>query len=318
MLGVNTYTAPLKHGAYPLKESLERIFYDFIKRVATGIPEDVFNAIKNAYEKETVPAAKEQLKAILLDMEIACKKTRPICQDTGTPYLWIEWGEGFPIKPNDIIGAFTEALRKVTKEGYLRPNAVDPLRAKNSGDNTGRFIPWVHVEPVEGDKLIVHLMTKGGGSEAPSTLIMSPPLKGFENLKKGVIETVARAGPLPCPPVIVGVAIGAGADIVMTLAKKALLRPIGDRHPDPEAAKIEEELLEALNKLELGPHGFGGHLTALDVKFEYAHRHPATFAIGIVTSCWATRRGSIEIYPDGSFKVLSRHLVPRNGECVIE
>ncbi len=301
-----------------MQEKLEGIFYDFIKRVATGIPEDVYNTIKKAYEEETVPAAKEQLKAILTDMEIACKKTRPICQDTGTPYLWIEWGEDFPLKPSKIVDAFTSALRRVTKDGYLRPNAVDPLRAKNSGDNTGRYIPWIHVEPVEGDKVVVHLMTKGGGSEAPSTLIMSTPLKGFENLKKGVIEAVARAGPLPCPPVIVGVAIGAGADIVMSLAKKALLRPIGERHPDPEAAKIEEELLEALNKLELGPHGFGGHLTALDVKFEYAYRHPATFAIGIVTSCWATRRGSIEIAPDGSYRILSRHLVPENGECVIK
>ncbi|MEB3807025.1 MAG: fumarate hydratase, partial [Desulfurococcales archaeon] len=127
----------------------------------------------------------------------------------------------------------------------------------------------------------------------------------------------ARAGPLPCPPVIVGVAIGAGADIVMSLAKRALLRPIGERHPDPDAAKLEEELLEALNKLELGPHGFGGHLTALDVKFEYAHRHPATFAIGIVTSCWATRRGSIEIGPDGSWRMLTKHLVPGDGGCVI-
>lgn len=296
---------------------LEPVFYEFIKTVATGIPEDVYNKIKEAYEKETTPAAKEQLKAILEDMRIACLKKRPICQDTGTPYVWLEWGEDFPVKPSKIIEEFKDALRRITKEGYLRPNAVDPLRAKNSGDNTGRYIPWVHVEPVPGDKLVVHLMTKGGGSEAPSTLIMSTPLKGFENLKKGVIETVANAGPLPCPPVIVGVAIGAGADIVMSLAKKALLRPIGERHPDPDVARLEEELLDALNKLELGPHGFGGHLTALDVKMEYAYRHPATFAIGIVTSCWATRRGSIEISPDGSYRILSRHLHEEGGECVL-
>jgi len=298
-----------------LSLQLEKIFYDFIKQVATGIPEDVYNKIKEAYEAETVPAAKEQLKAILEDMQIACNKQRPICQDTGTPYVWIEWGEDFPVKPSKIIEEFKNALRKITKDGYLRPNAVDPLRGRNSGDNTGRYIPWIHVEPVPGDKLVVHLMTKGGGSEAPSTLIMSTPLKGFENLKRGVVEAIARAGPLPCPPLIVGVAIGAGADIVMTLAKKALLRPVGERHPDPEVAKLEEELLEALNKLELGPHGFGGKLTALDVKMEYSYRHPATFAIGIVTSCWATRRGSIEIMPDGSYRMLTKHLKPRDGVC---
>ncbi|MCE4610158.1 MAG: fumarate hydratase [Desulfurococcales archaeon] len=297
--------------------NLEDTFYEFIKTIATGIPEDIYTAIKNAYEKEENPVAKTQLKAILEDMEIACKKKRPICQDTGTPYLWIEIGEDFPVKPTKVIEQFTNALRKVTKEGYLRPNAVDPLYFKNSGDNTGRYIPWIHVEPVPGDKLKVYLMTKGGGSEAPSTLVMSTPLKGFENLKKTVIDAIAGAGALPCPPVIVGVAIGAGADIVMSLAKKALLRPIGERHPDPKAAKIEEELLKALNKLEIGPHGFGGRLTALDVKFDYSYRHPATFAIGVVTSCWATRRGIVEISPDGSSEMLTRHLRLVDGECKI-
>ena len=299
------------------KESLEKAFYDFIIRVSTGMPEDIYMAIKRAYETEENPVAKTQLEAILKDMDIACRETRPICQDTGTPYLWIEIGEDFPVKPLVIEEAFKSALRKATKEGYLRPNAVDPLYAKNSGDNTGRFIPWVHYEPVPGDKLTVRLLFKGGGSEAPSTLIMSTPLKGFENLYNGVIDTIVRYGALPCPPVIVGVAIGAGADIVMSLAKKALLRPIGERHPDPKAAKIEEELLEAINKLGIGPHGFGGKYTALDVKFEYAHRHPATFAIGIVTGCWATRRGAIEFESDGSYRILSRHLVPEGDACVI-
>jgi tartrate/fumarate subfamily iron-sulfur-dependent hydro-lyase alpha chain len=251
-------------------------------------------------------------------MEIACRKKRPICQDTGTPYLWLEVGEDFPVKPTRIIAAFTNALRRVTKEGYLRPNAVDPLYARNSGDNTGRYIPWIHVEPVEGDKLTVHLMTKGGGSEYPSTLIMTMPLKGFETLKQGVVDAIARAGALPCPPVIVGVAIGAGADIVMSLAKKALLRPIGERHPDPKAARIEEELLKAINKLGIGPHGFGGKYTALDVKFDYAYRHPATFAIGIVTSCWATRRGTLEVLPSGEARILSRHLVLDGDKCVFK
>lgn len=300
------------------RKALEDVFYKTILRVSTGMPEDVYNAIKRAYETEENPVAKTQLGAILEDMQIACRETRPVCQDTGTPYLWVEIGEDFPMKPLEVQEAFVSALRRATREGYLRPNAVDPLYAKNSGDNTGRYIPWIHWEPVKGDKMVVRLLFKGGGSEAPSTLIMSTPLKGFENLYKGVIDAIARAGPLPCPPVIVGVAIGAGADIVMSLAKRALLRPIGERHPDPKAAKIEEELLDAINRLGIGPHGFGGKYTALDVKFDYAHRHPATFAIGIVTGCWATRRGAIEVSPDGSFRFLTRHLVPEGGECVIK
>ena len=299
------------------KQRLEEIFYEMILRVATGIPEDIYNAVRRAYEDEENPVAKTQLKAILDDMEIACRGRRPICQDTGTPYLWLEIGEDFPVKPLDVEEAFVSALRRATREGYLRPNAVDPLYARNSGDNTGRYIPWIHYEPVRGDKLKVSLLFKGGGSEAPSTLIMSTPLKGFENLFKGVVDAVVRGGPLPCPPIIVGVAIGAGADIVMSLAKKGLMRPIGERHPDPKAAKIEEMLLDAINRLGIGPHGFGGKYTALDVKFDYAHRHPATFAIGIVVGCWATRRGVIEVRPDGSYAFLSRHLVPEGDGCTI-
>ena len=286
---------------------LYEAFYEFISTVATRIPLDVYQALEKALEEETEPAARAQFKAILENIDLACRGRRPICQDTGTPYLWIEWGEDSPYRPRQIIGDFLEALRRVTKEGLLRPNAVDPLRQRNSGDNTGRYVPWIHLEPVEGDRVTVHFMSKGGGSEAPSTLIMSTPLRGWENLYRGVVEAVANAGPLPCPPLIVGVAVAAGADMAMSLAKKALLRPVGERHPEREAAAIEERLLRALNKLGVGPHGFGGKTTALDVKFDYAYRHPATFAIGIVTSCWATRRGSMVIGPDGSWEITSKH-----------
>ena len=296
---------------------LENAFYDLIKTVATRMPVDVYEALRRAYEEEENPLAKAQFKAILDNIELACRGSRPICQDTGTPYVYFEIGDSFPLR-SQVVEAFKEALRRVTREGYLRPNAVDPIRQRNSGDNTGRFIPWVHWDLVPGDKLVVHFMSKGGGSEAPSTLRMAPPLKGWEELAKTVVEAVARAGPLPCPPVIVGVAVAAGADIAVTLAKKALLRPIGERHPDPEVAKIEEKLLSALNELGVGPHGFGGRFTALDVKMEYAYRHPATFAIGVVTSCWATRRGSMVVYSDGSYEITSRHLKPSGDGCVVE
>ena len=300
-----------------IKESLTEAFKELIVKVATGIPEDVYNYIRRAYESEENPVAKAQFEAILKDMELACKRTRPICQDTGTPYLFLEVGDSFPIK-SEIVEIFKDTLRYVTKEmGILRPNAVDPVYARNSGDNTGRFVPWVHIDLVPGDELKVNIMFKGGGSEAPSTLVMSPPLKGWETLKETVIKTVAKAGPLPCPPLIVGVAVAAGADMALTLAKRAILRPIGKRHPDPKVAKMEEELLEVLNKLGVGPHGFGGRFSVLDVKFEYAHRHPATFAIGVITSCWATRRGSMIVRSDGSYVITSKHLVREGDVCVV-
>ncbi len=300
-----------------LKENLTEAFKELIVKVATGIPEDVYEYINKAYETEENPLAKAQFEAILKDMKLACMRTKPICQDTGTPYLFLEVGDDFPLK-SGIIDTFKEALRYVTKKmGILRPNAVDPIYAKNSGDNTGRFIPWVHTDLVPGNELKVNLMFKGGGSEAPSTLVMSPPLKGWKTLKETIIKTVANAGPLPCPPLIVGIAVAAGADMALTLAKRAVLRPIGKRHPDPKVARMEEELLNALNKLEVGPHGFGGRFSVLDVKFEYAYRHPATFAIGVITSCWATRRGSMTVKPDGSYLITSKHLVHEGDNCVV-
>ncbi|MFP3309847.1 MAG: fumarate hydratase [Acidilobus sp.] len=298
------------------ESDLTGIFYEMVKTAATSIPEDVYRALKDGYERETNPLAKKQLEAILKDIELACSGKVPICQDTGTPYFFFEMGENFPIRLG-AMNAAREAVRRATKDGYLRPNAVDPFYKKNSGDNTGRYIPWIHVDLVEGNDLKVWFMTKGGGSEAPVTLIMSEPILGFEKLKSGVVDTIVKYGPLPCPPVIVGVAIAAGGDMALTLAKKALLRPIGERNPDPNIAKLEVELLNALNKLGLGPHGFGGGLTALDVKIDYAYRHPATFAIGIVTSCWATRRVSAVIHADGSWEMTSKHLRYTGSGCTI-
>ncbi|GAB6147562.1 fumarate hydratase [Stetteria hydrogenophila] len=291
---------------------LEEAFYELVRVTATRIPLDVYMAVRRAYEEEDEGPAKAQLGAILRDMEVACARSRPICQDTGTPYVYVELGDGFPVR-SGVAEAFASALRRATREGLLRPNAVDPVRLRNSGDNTGRFTPWIHWDLVPGDELRVHYMSKGGGSEAPAVLRMAPPLSGWRELARAVTQAVAEAGPLPCPPLIVGVAVAAGADMALALAKRALLRPVGVRHEDPVVAELEEAILEHLNRLGVGPHGFGGRHTVLDVKMEYAHRHPATFAIGVVVSCWATRRGSLVVRSDGSWEITSKHLSP--GEC---
>ncbi len=297
------------------REDLVSAFRELILTTANRIPADVYEAIRDADMSEDNPLAKAQLGAILRNMELACKRGRPICQDTGTPYLFLEIGDGFPLR-SQVIEAFKDAIRSVTREGVLRPNAVDPLYARNSGDNTGRYIPWIHVDLVPGDRVDVKFMLKGGGSEAPSRLVMTPPLKGWSKLKEAVIRAVAEYGPLPCPPLIVGVAVAAGGDIALSLAKKSLFRPIGVRNSDPKAARLEEELYKALNKLGVGPHGFGGKYTVLDVKFDYAYRHPASFAIGVVTSCWATRRATMTIESSGEWRITSKHLYPSNGSCV--
>lgn len=290
-------------------EHLVDFFYNLILTGATRMPMDVYEALRKAYEEETELLPKKQLEAILTNIELAAKKEKPICQDTGTPYFFIEVGEDFPLKTK-IKQAAEDALVKLTRQGYLRPNSVDPFYLKNPGTNTGRHIPWYHFEIVEGDKLDVWYLAKGGGSEAPSTLVMSPPLKGFENLKKAVVNTILNYGAMPCPPVIVGVAVAAGADIALTLAKKTLLWDTLSRNPDPKLAKLEEALLEAVNSLRIGPHGFGGRFTALNVHVDYAYRHPASFAIAVVTGCWATRKSHGAIDSTGSWEILSRHFEP--------
>ncbi len=216
-------------------------------------------------------------------------------------------GENFPLRLGAVRAA-VEAVRKATKDGYLRPNAVDPFYKKNSGDNTGSHMPWVDLEVVDGDGLTLTVLFKGGGSEYPSVARVLPPIQGINGVKKFVVESMFNAGAMPCPPVVVGVGIAGGVDVAAKLAKKSLLRPIGVRHPEPEVARLEEEILGLVNRLEIGPHGFGGPTTALDVKVEYGHRHPASLAVAFTTNCWVVRRGTAEFKADGSHRIVSRHM----------
>ncbi len=288
-----------------LHRSLNEFLVELIRVAVTQLPIDVIEALKKAYESEENPIAKKHLEAILKNVDLASKRWLPICQDTGSLYFYVELGEDFPLK-TELEDIIREAVRDATRVVPLRPNAVDPFYERNSGDNTGRYMPWIEVKLVKGNKLKVTVVPKGGGSEAPSTLVMAPPILGLRKLKETVLKAIYEAGPKPCPPVIVGVGVGPGADVALALAKKAaVLRPIGSRHPDPKIAKLEEELLQALNELGIGVHGFGGKTTALDVHIEYAHRHPASYAIGVVTSCWALRRASGVIDSTGKWEITS-------------
>jgi fumarate hydratase subunit alpha len=283
---------------------------ELLREAATSIPSDVVEGLRRAYERETNPLARRQLEAILKNIELAQARRLPVCQDTGTPYFYVKLGDRFPLR-SEIYALIRDAVAEATKSVPLRPNAVDPIRGRNSGNNTGRFIPWIEVELVEGDHVEVAAVLKGGGSEAPSRLMVASPLEAGKRLWELVLRAIVEAGPRPCPPVIIGVGIGAGPDIAMSLAKKAaVLREVGSRHPEPEVAALEEKLLEAVNKLGIGPHGFGGMTTALDLHIEYAHRHPATFAIAVSTSCWATRRAKARMDSSGSWFFIDRDRKP--------
>jgi len=286
----------------------EKIIEDTVVKLlqlaAVQLPPDVKAAIKRAYREETNETGKIQLEAIVKNIELAEKANTPICQDTGVIIFYVKVGA--QAKGLDKIEtALINATRRATKEGSLRPNAVDPFTQKNTGDNTGRFIPYINWEITKGDTVEITAFPKGGGSENVCTLGMLTPSEGVNGLKKFVVDSVIKAGAMPCPPTILGVAVGGGADIVMRLAKAALLRPLDQPNPNPELAQLEKELYEAANSTGIGPMGLGGKFTVLGVKVDYAHRHPASYPVAVAFQCWAARRATARIHPDGEVEYLT-------------
>ncbi len=267
-----------------------------LKMAATRLPADVEQALKDAYEHETDETAKTQLQAILKNLEIA-KTGVAMCQDTGIVIFYVKVGDKFPYV-GEIRRALTEATRKATAEVPLRPNAVNPIKGGNTGDNTGEKIPWINWEIVAGDSVEITAFPKGGGSENVSIVGMLKPGVGLAGVKKLVVDNAMKYMGEACAPNIIGVGIGGGADIAIKIAKQQLLRPINDRHPDPEVAKIEMELMDALNATGIGPMGLGGKTTVLAVKVDYAMRHPASLPVGVAVQCWAARRSTATISKD--------------------
>lgn len=273
-----------------------------IRLAVTRIPDDVVSALREAYEREENEVARFNLENILKAIGIGKGDSIPVCQDTGTLTFFVRAGVESPYL-RGLEGAIVEAARRATREVPLRPNAVDVLNGKNSGDNTGRFVPVVHWELAEGSEIEMAVLPKGGGSENCSALAMLTPGEGWEGVRRFVLERVRECGGKPCPPVILGIGVGGGADYSLLLAKKALLRRVGERNLDERIAEIEEEILEEVNALGIGPMGMGGKTTALDVKIGVAHRHPASFPVGLVVQCWANRRAFLRIKPDGRVEV---------------
>ena len=284
-----------------MREKLIERLAEALAQAATVLPEDVVRVLEAARDREEGPA-RVQLEAILHNVRIAREGQVPICQDTGTPTFFVRFGTGFPHLA-ELAAAIPEAVRLATREVPLRPNTVHPFTGENPGDNTGRYIPHVTWLPVPGDAAEIFLLPKGGGSENCCALKMLPPGVGLKGVKEAVVEHVVACGGKPCPPTIVGVGIGGGADLSLKLGKLALLRPVGERHPEPEVAALEEELEELINASGVGPMGLGGKTTVLAVHAEYAHRHPASLPLGIVVQCWADRRARVLISPSGEIVI---------------
>jgi fumarate hydratase subunit alpha len=244
-------------------------------------------ALKEGYEKEESPTSKETLKQILDNVQISKEGEFPLCQDTGFAVVFVDMGDQVFVKDGNLFEAINEGVKQGYKEGYLRKSILgDPIERKNTGDNTPAVI---HMNVVKGDKLKIIVAPKGGGSENMSEVKMMKPADGVEGVKEFVIDMVKRSGSNPCPPIIVGVGIGGTFEKCAEMAKRSLLRPIGSRNPNKFYADLETELLEKVNKLGIGPQGFGGRITALDVHIETFPCHIASFPAAVNIQCHAAR-----------------------------
>ncbi len=256
------------------------------------LPQDVADALEKAWENEPWPLARDTLALLRENLALASCKNLPICQDTGMACVFVELGTDVRIV-GDFEAAIHEGVRQGYADGYLRKSIVaDPLRRGNTGDNTPAAIT---VRLVNGDSCRITVAPKGFGSENMSRVAMLKPADGVEGFKAFVVDTVRRAGANPCPPMILGVGVGGSFDKVASLAKKALLRPLDVPNPDPFYAALEEELLEAINRLGIGPQGFGGKTTCLGLAIEKMPTHVAGLPVAVNVSCHATRRATKEL-----------------------
>ena len=264
---------------------------DVVKRLSIEanyfLGDDIKESLKKSRKEETYELAGQVLDKIILNSEIACKEEMPMCQDTGMACVFLEIGQDVHFIGGNLEEAINEGVRRGYEEGFLRKSVVeDPIRRVNTKDNTPAII---YYDIVDGDKVKITLAPKGFGSENMSRIGMLKPSDGLEGVKNFIIETVKAAGPNPCPPMVVGVGIGGTFDKAAYLAKKALIRPINTSNKDEFYKDLEIELLEKINKLGIGPQGFGGKTTALGLNIETYPTHIAGLPVAVNINCHATR-----------------------------
>ena len=251
------------------------------------LPQDMKNQIEACRAREGWAPAKEILDRIVDNYRAADSGNVPICQDTGMACVFLEIGQDVHIAGGDLKEAVDEGVRRGYDKGYLRKSVVkDPVRRGNTGDNTPAML---YTEIVPGEQIKVTVGPKGFGSENMSAIRMFKPSAGIEGIKDFILETVETAGPNPCPPMVVGVGIGGTFDKCALLAKKALMRSTDERNPDPYYADLEAEMLEKINKLGIGPQGFGGKTTALALNIETLPTHIAGMPCAVNINCHVTR-----------------------------
>ncbi len=251
-----------------------------------NLGEDVLAAYDRAIERDESPVAREVLRELKENARVAREEQSPICQDTGLAVLFVEVGQDVHVVGGDLRAAIDEGVRQGYGEGYLRKSACHPFTRANTKDNTPAVI---HFDIVPGEKIRIVAVPKGGGAENMSRVDMLSPSAGLEGIQDFVVRRIEASGSNPCPPTVVGVGIGGTFERSALLAKKALMRRIGERNPDPRIAAAEVEVLERINRLGIGPMGYGGTTTSLDVFFEVEPCHIASLPVAVNVQCHAAR-----------------------------
>ena len=275
---------------------------ELIRRAATDLPADVIEALKAARENEPEGSAARNVFGMLLkNVDLAREESTPICQDTGTNIYLVYMPES--ISTRRISALIREATEEAVNRSYLRPNAVDSLTGKNSGNNVGEGQPYIHFEEWDNDYIEFKLMLKGGGCENVSTQYKLPDVglgagRDLDGVYKVIVDAVNKAQGLGCAPGILGIGIGGDRMTSFEESKLQLLRRLDDSNPDDELAALEREMYEKLNGLEIGPMGFGGRTTLLGVKIGTRHRLPACFFVSVTYMCWAYRRRRLVVRDD--------------------
>jgi fumarate hydratase subunit alpha len=268
--------------------AIEALFIDANINASNNIVE----ALNGGIGKEESPVGKEVLRELIRNIDIAKEEHIPICQDTGLAVTFLEIGQDVHIHGGSLIDAINEGARRAYKNGYLRKSCCDPFSRKNTGDNTPAII---HTSIVPGDRIKIVALPKGGGSENYGEVRMLVPSQGREGVKSFVLEMVKKGGPNLCPPIIVGVGIGGNFETSALLSKEALMVPIGRRNENPSIAELELEILNDINKTGIGPQGYGGTVTALDVHVKMMPCHIASLPVAVNIQCHAHRIKEVTI-----------------------
>lgn len=286
-------------------QSLTDVMAKFTAYIGKRLPTDIKGKLAELQAAETNSLAKEVYASMSSNQEAADRLDRPSCQDTGVIQYFISAGAKFPLL-GELEDILREATLEATRKGPLRHNAVETFDEKNTGTNTGSRVPWLDWEIIpDSDSAIIDVYMAGGGCTLPGSAKVLMPGQGYEGVTEFVFDVITSRGVNACPPLLVGVGVSTSVETAARLSKRAILRPIDSKHPNANAAKMEELLEEGLNEIGIGPQGLSGKASVMGVNIESSARHPSTIGVAVSTGCWAHRRGKIRINADLSYDVLS-------------